>query len=312
MQRNTEGGLFTKPSIIGDGMIKSMTAFGRAEKRVQGRTFTVEIRSLNSRYGEVIVRMPPQFLPLEDQIKKLVMTKISRGRVEVMIKVKNGSEAVGDVQVNHPLAKAYYRALCELNETLQIKEEVGLQTLINMQGIVTVTESEEDLDTTWSLLSSCILEALESIETMRISEGMVIYQDFRKRLHSIEEDLSRIKALASSILSQYHSRLKERIDTLTQGTVEVDPNRLAQEAAFLADKSDITEELVRAESHLKQFRGMIESEDPTGRALDFLLQELNREVNTMGSKGGDAQLSQIVVGLRSELEKLREQVQNIE
>jgi len=293
-------------------MIKSMTAFGRAEKTVEGRTFIVEIRSLNSRYGEVIVRMPPQFLPLEGQIKKLVTTKISRGRVEVMIKVKNGSQAVSDIRVNLPLAKAYYGALCELNETLQIEEKVGLQTLISMQGIIMVTESEEDLEKTWSLLSSCILEALESIEAMRISEGMAIYQDFRKRLQSVEEDLSRIKGFATSILSQYHNRLKERIATLTQGAVEIDPNRLAQEAAFLADKSDITEEIVRAESHLKQFRSMIESEGATGRALDFLLQELNREVSTIGSKGGDAQLSQIVVGLRSELEKLREQVQNIE
>ncbi len=293
-------------------MIKSMTAFGRAEKTVEGRTFIVEIRSLNSRYGEVIVRMPPQFLPLEGQIKKLVMTKISRGRAEVMIRVKNGSQAVSDIRVNLPVAKAYYRALCELNETLQIEEKVGLQTLMGMQGIIMVTELEEDLEETWSLLSSCILEALESMEAMRISEGMAIYQDLRKRLQSVEEDLSRIKGFATSILSQYHSRLKERIATLTQGTVEVDPNRLAQEAAFLADKSDITEEIVRAESHLKQFRSMIESEGPTGRALDFLLQELNREVNTIGSKGGDAQLSQIVVGLRSELEKLREQVQNIE
>jgi len=293
-------------------MIKSMTAFGRAEKTVEGRTFTVEMRSLNSRYREVIVRMPPQFLPLEDQIKKLVATKISRGRVEVIIKVKNGSQTVSDIHANLPLAKAYYEALCELNETLQIKEKVGLQALLGMQGIITATESEEDLDKTWSHLSSCVTDALEGIDAMRISEGMAIYQDFQKRLQSVEGDLSRIRELAPSMLSQYHSRLKERIATLTQGAVEVDPNRLAQEAAFLADKSDIMEEIVRAESHLKQFRNMIESDSPAGRALDFLLQELNREVNTIGSKGGDAQLPQIVVGLKSELEKLREQVQNIE
>lgn len=293
-------------------MIKSMTAFGRAEKTVEGRTLTVEMRSLNSRYREVKVRMPPQFLPLEDQIKKLVATKISRGRVEVIIKVKNGSQTVSDIHVNLPLAKAYYGALCELNETLQIKEKVGLQALLGMQGIITATESEEDLEKTWSHLSSCVSDALEGIDTMRISEGMAIYQDFQKRLQSVEGDLSRIRGLAPSMLSQYHSRLKERIATLTQGTVEIDPNRLAQEAAFLADKSDIMEEIVRAESHLKQFRNMIESDGPAGRALDFLLQELNREVNTIGSKGGDAQLPQIVVGLKSELEKLREQVQNIE
>ncbi len=293
-------------------MIKSMTAFGRAEKTLEGRTFTVEIRSLNRRYREVIVRMPPQFLPLEDQIKKLVATKISRGRVEVMIRVKNGSQAVHDIHVNLPLAKEYYRALCELNETLQIEEKVGLQTLLGMEGIITATESEEDFDETWSLLSSCVREALESIDAMRISEGMAIYQDFQKRLQFVEEALSHIKELAPAVLSQYHSRLKERIAILTEGKVELDPNRLAQEAAFLADKSDITEEIVRAESHLKQFGSMIESEGPCGRALDFLLQELVREVNTIGSKGGDAQLPQIVVGLKSELEKLREQVQNIE
>ena len=293
-------------------MIKSMTAFGRAKKTVEGRTFTVEMRSLNSRYREVKVRMPPQFLPLEDKIKKLVATKISRGRVEVIIKVKNGSQTVSDIHVNLPLAKAYYSALCELNETLQIKEKVGLQALLGMQGIITATESEEDLDNTWPHLSSCVSDALEGIDAMRISEGMAIYQDFQKRLQSVEGDLSRIRGLAPSMLSQYHGRLKERIATLTQGTVEIDPNRLAQEAAFLADKSDIMEEIVRAESHLKQFRNMIESDGPAGRALDFLLQELNREVNTIGSKGGDAQLPQIVVGLKSELEKVREQVQNIE
>lgn len=293
-------------------MIKSMTAFGRAEKTVEGRTFTVEIRSLNSRYGETIVRMPPQFLPLEDQIKKLISTRVSRGRVEVMIRVKNGSRVVPDIQVNLPMAEAYYRALCELNETLQIEEEVGIQTLLGMQGIITATGPEEDLEKAWSSLSSCISEALEGVETMRVSEGMAIYQDFQKRLQSIEESLSGIKGLAPSVSSQHLGRLKERIATLTQGTIEIDPNRLAQEAAFLADKSDITEEIVRTESHLKQFRSMIESEDPAGRTLGFLLQELNREVNTIGSKAGDAQLSQIVVGLKSELEKLREQVQNVE
>ena len=293
-------------------MIKSMTAFGRAEKTTEGRIYTAEIRSVNSRYGDIIVRVPSQLLPIEDQIKKLVATRISRGRVEVIIKVKNGSQAVPDIHIDLPLAKAYHGALCELNETLQMEEKIGLQTLLGVRGIITATEPEEDLGKTWSVLSSCIREALENIDAMRISEGMAIYQDFQKRLQSVEESLSRIKAMAPSILSQYHDRLKERIITLTQGTVEIDPNRLVQEAAFLADRSDVTEEIVRAESHLKQFRGMIESDDPTGRALDFLLQELNREVNTIGSKGGDAQLSHIVVELKSELEKLREQVQNVE
>ena len=293
-------------------MIKSMTAFGRAEKIIEGRQYTVEMRSVNSRYCEISVRMPQPFLPLEDRIKKLVATKISRGRVDVIIRVNHGAKVVPEIEENYALAKAYYNSLVELQETLGIPEKVGLRTLLRMEGIVTAKEPEKDLEQIWSALSSCILEALGGIDGMRVSEGEAIYQDFQKRLQSVEEGLSRIKVLAPSILSQQHHRLKERIAMLTTGTVELDSDRLAQEAAFLADKGDITEELVRSESHLKQFRSMIESGAPAGRALNFLLQEMNREVNTIGSKGGDTQISHIVVTLKSALEKIREQVQNVE
>ena len=289
-----------------------MTAFGRAEKTVEDHSYTVEMRSINRRYCEISVRMPKQLLPLEERIKKLVATKISRGRVDVVVKVKSGPQVVTQIELNLPLAKAYWRALKELNETLETEEKVGLQTLLGLAGLITATEPEVDLKKTWAALSSCISEALEAVDAMRIFEGKAIYNDFRKRLESVEEGLSRIKALAPSVLSEYHSRFKEPITVLTEGKVELDTNRLAQEAAFLADKSDITEEIVRAESHLKQFHSMMESEGPAGRALDFLLQELNREVNTMGSKGADAELSHMVVALKSELERIREQVQNIE
>ncbi|NVM23577.1 MAG: YicC family protein [Desulfobacterales bacterium] len=293
-------------------MIKSMTAFGRAENIVEGRTYTVEMRCLNGRYCEISVRMPHRLLPLEDRIKKLVASKISRGRVDLTVKVKGGSQSDVEIEVNLPLAKAYYKTLAELNEALGIEEKVGLETLLGMEKIITAIEPEEDLEKTWPDFSSCISDALEGIDAMRISEGKAVYRDFQKRLQSVEDGLLRVKELAPSISSQYHDRLRERIAALTEGTIELDPNRLAQEAAFLADKSDITEEIVRAESHLKQFRSMIESEGPTGRALDFLLQELNREVNTIGSKGGNARLSQMVVAVKTELEKIREQVQNIE
>ena len=293
-------------------MIKSMTAFGRAERKVEDRTYTVEIRTLNGRYLEISVRSPRQLMPLEERVRKLVATRISRGRVDVFVRVKNGSEAVSEIEVNLPLAKAYHKALLELNETLEIEEKVGLPTLLGFERIIVATEPEADLEKTWVTLSSCMGEALEGVDAMRMSEGKAIYHDFQKRLQSVEEGLSHIKELVPSVLSEYHSRLNERMAVLTEGKVELDPNRLAQEAAFLVDKSDITEEIVRAESHLRQFRSMIESEGSAGRALDFLLQELNREVNTIGSKGGDVQLSHIVVSLKSELEKIREQVQNIE
>ena len=293
-------------------MIKSMTAFGRAEKEDEGRTYVVEIRTLNRRYLEVSVRLPRQWFSLEDRVRKVVGGKIARGRVDVNVRVKDTSGAVSQVEVNIPLAKVYLRALRELNQTLELEERITLTMILSMEGVVTAAEHEVDLDTVWATLSLCIGEALEGVDAMRISEGKTIHDDFEKRLQSVEESLSQIKALAPTVLADYHSRLKERITALTEGIVELDPNRLAQEVAFLVDKSDITEEIVRAQSHLKQFRSMIESEGPTGRSLDFLLQELNREINTIGSKGGDAQLPQIVVALKSELEKIREQVQNVE
>ncbi len=293
-------------------MMKSMTAFGRVEKTIEDCSYAVEIRTLNRRYCEVSVRIPQQLLPLEERIKKLVATRIARGRADILLKVKRGSEAIAQVEVNLPLAKAYYKALSELNEALHIQEKVGLQTLLGLQGLIAATEPEVDLEKTWEALSSCIGDALEAVDAMRIFEGKAIYNDFQKRLASAEKDLSRINALAPSVLSEYHTRLTERITVFTEGKVELDPNRLTQEAAFLADKSDITEEIVRAESHLRQFRSIMESEGPCGRALDFLLQELNREVNTIGSKAGDAELSHIVVALKSELERIREQVQNVE
>ncbi len=293
-------------------MIKSMTAFGRAEKRDEGHSYVVEMRSVNRRYCEITVRMPQQLLALEERIKKLVATKVSRGRVDVTVKVKKGPEAIPEIEVNIPLAKAYHRALSELSENLETEEKIGLQAVLGLGGIITATEPEADLEKTWAALSSCIGDALEGMDAMRISEGNALCLDFQKRLQTVDQGLSNVKVLAPSVLSEYHSRLKDRIAVLTEGKVELDPNRLAQEAAFLADKSDITEEIVRAESHLEQFRSMIESGGPAGRALDFLLQELNREVNTIGSKAGDASLCHTVVTIKSELEKIREQVQNIE
>jgi uncharacterized protein (TIGR00255 family) len=293
-------------------MIKSMTAFGRAERALEDRAFAVEIRCLNRRYCEISVRVPQKLLPLEDRVKKLVKKRIARGRVDVTVKVKSGTEPVPDITLNVPLAKAHYAALCQLGEVLAIRETASLETLLGIEGIIVASEPEVDQEKTWEMLAVCVSEALESVETMRIAEGRAIYEDFQTRLQKVEEGIGALKALAPSVLSQYQDRLMERIRVLTEGKVEIDPNRLAQEAAFLGDKSDVTEEIVRAESHLNQFRSMIALHEPAGRTLDFLLQELNREINTIGSKAGDAELSHMVVALKSELEKIREQVQNVE
>ena len=293
-------------------MLKSMTAFGRAENTSEGRAYTVEIRSLNRRYLETAVRLPRELLALEERIKKLIAQRISRGRIDVTVSVRKTHEATFEIEINLPLAKAYYDALTELSENLGLDDRVKLETVLGMEGIVTGTEPEMDLEQIWTALSFCVGDALDEIDAMRISEGEAIYREFQERLQQVETGLSEVKALAPDVLFQCHSRLKERISLLTEGKVELDPSRLAQEAAFLVDKGDITEEIVRAASHLQQFYTMMESEGPTGRALDFLLQELNREVNTMGSKASDARLAHIVVNVKSELEKIREQVQNLE
>jgi len=295
-----------------DRMIKSMTAFGRTEKTFGERTYTVEIRCLNHRYCDIRVHMPPQLTPLEERVKKLVATRISRGRVEIAVAVRHTSLAPPKIEVNVPLAKSYYEALCGLSDALGIRENVGIQTVLDMKGIITVTEPEEDIEKVWTTLLACLEEALQAVNSMRASEGKAICDDFQKRLGPVENGLSQIEESAAHVVSDYQNRLKEQIARLTDGVVELDPDRLAQEVALLCAKSDVTEEVVRAKSHLKQFRSMIESDSPVGRSLDFLLQELNREVNTIGSKVGDARLSQIVVTLKSELEKIREQVQNVE
>lgn len=293
-------------------MIRSMTAFGRAERVIQGCSYTVEMRCVNRRYCEVLVHMPAELLPLEDRIKKQVGEKIVRGRVEVTIKRQADLTEAPEVKVNLALAKTYHQALSDLSQALGTGEPVRLETVLAMDKIVVPTDRALNLEETQEALSACIEEALTSIDAMRVREGQNIYDDFQLRLGGVEDAVSRLKEMAPSVFQEYQKRLAERIARLTEGKVEVDPNRLAQEAAFLADKSDITEEIVRAESHLKQFRSMIDSGGAVGRALDFLLQELNREINTIGSKGGDAGLSQRVVGIKSELEKIREQVQNIE
>lgn len=293
-------------------MIKSMTAFGRAEKTVNGCTCSVEMRCVNRRYCEIVVHMPGELLSLEDSVKKQIGAKISRGRMEVTVKRQADLSEVPQVQVNLPLAKSYYRALCHLDEVLGTDEGVRLETVLAMDKIVVPSEPKLDLKKTQEALSLCVDEALEHIDGMRIREGERIYEDFQHRLGAVEKEVSDLKQMAPSVFADYRNKLAERITRLTEGKVDLDENRLAQEAAFLADKSDVTEEIVRIESHLEQFRVMIDSGGAVGRALDFLLQELNREINTIGSKAGDAALSQKVVGIKSELEKIREQVQNIE
>ena len=293
-------------------MIKSMTAFAAAENTVDQLTVSAEIRSYNSRQLDTFLRIPAGYQPLEDKIKALIADRITRGRVEIRIQIEDSSEAVPGLEVDFSRARALVSAFTDLKHQFGFKNDITLEMLISAGGLVKTVEKVQKEDIIWPVVRRCIQAALDDCEAMRQKEGNYIAEDFEQRLSFINGRLEQIHKSAQDLLAHYQQRLKERIAQLTQNSVELDPARIAQEAAFLADRSDISEEIVRAKSHLNQFKEMMNSVEPAGRKLNFLLQELNREFNTMGSKICDADAAHLIIDVRSELEKIREQVQNVE
>jgi uncharacterized protein (TIGR00255 family) len=293
-------------------MIKSMTAYAAAERSSDIASVSVEIRTVNSRHLDLTLRLPNLLQPLEERVKSLIAGRVSRGRVEVRVQVEDRSEAATAFEVDAEKAGAYRRALDELKARLDLPGEVSLEMMAGVPGMIRPGESETDAEPVWTVAAEALNAALDALEAMREKEGAFMAEDFAARLNEIEAGIDRIASDSGGLLEHYRDRLSARIAALTRDMVEIDPARIAQEAAFLADRSDISEEIVRARSHLAQFRAMLSDDEPAGRKLNFLLQEFNREFNTMGSKTGSADVSHIVVRLKSELEKIREQVQNIE
>ena len=293
-------------------MIKSMTAFATAEKTVDELTVTVDIRSYNSRYIDIYLRIPTSYHSLEDRIKALISDRVARGRVEVRVQIDDRTEEASGLEVDYGRARSLMTALQELKAEFNLENEITLAMLIDAGGIFKPTEKLPNEDILWTAVKDCTALALEGLETMRRKEGDFIAEDIKRRLDFINDGLKHIKKGSKDLLGQYQERLKERISLLTQNMVELDPARVAQEAAFLADRSDISEEIVRAASHLEQFNQIMRAPDPAGRKLNFLLQELNREFNTMGAKIGNADMAHQIIHVKSELEKIREQIQNIE
>ncbi len=292
-------------------MIKSMTGFGRGESEAEGRHIEVEVKAFNHRYCDVVPHLPRTLSVLETRVRNLIRERFSRGRIEVSAQFDDASDAGQKLELDLPLAKEYYSALKTLQESLGIPGEVRLETLTAFREIFARKEVERDLEKEWALLLPALEAALNGLEEMRTQEGIALEKDFSQRLTLVGNMLAEIEQKSPAVLQASRDRLAERVQELSGG-VEIDPARLAQEVAFLAERSDITEELVRARSHLARFRAILSQSEPAGRKLDFLLQEMNREVNTIGSKANDAGIAHVVVGIKSELEKLREQVQNIE
>lgn len=293
-------------------MIKSMTAFATVEKTTDDLSAIVEMRSYNSRYIDIFLRIPSSYQSLEDKIKELINARITRGRLEMRLQIEDHTTETAALELDDARANALMTILSQLKSKFKLKSDITLDTLLNAGGIIKPVENLPNDDIIWPVVKECTVLALDDLDAMRRKEGDFIAADFRQRLEFINGCLNRIKKGSANLFAQYQQRLKERITSLTQNIVELDPARIAQEAAFLADRSDISEELTRAASHLNQFEQIMQSPEPVGRKLNFLLQELNREFNTMGSKIGDAAIAHLVIDVKSELEKIREQIQNIE
>jgi uncharacterized protein (TIGR00255 family) len=292
--------------------MKSMTAYARSEKTADEINASTEIRSYNSRYLDVSLRIMHGYNVLEEKIKTLITEKIARGRIEVSLQINDNSDEAYNFEINIPKAKAYYDRIVQLKDQLDLNSEISVDLLVRDGGVIRSVDIDRNMDAVWPVVRSCVDEALNNLIEMRKKEGEFIALDITGRINRIEESVHLIEKESSDLLYHYQERLKERIVALTRGMVEIDLERITQEAAFLADKSDISEEIVRVASHIKQFRTIMKSEEPAGRKLNFLLQELNREFNTMGSKTEKAHVSHIIVEVKSELEKIREQLQNVE
>jgi len=293
-------------------MIKSMTGYAGSDLSTDNLNVSIEIRGYNSRHLDVALKLYHRYAVLEEKIKKTISETIARGRIELRVNISESIENTEVFRINEPMANAYYDTLVQLKNKYQLNPEIPIELLSNKNGIIETADPEINPDEIWQVLEKCLHSALSDFDTMKINEGASLKADLEQRLEFIENCITNIETKTDGLLRIYQDKLKTRITTLTQGMVEIDPARIAQEAAFIADKSDISEELVRAKSHLKQFHGLMKAEDPCGRPLNFLLQEFNREFNTMGSKAGDAEIAHIIVSAKTELEKIREQIQNVE
>jgi uncharacterized protein (TIGR00255 family) len=292
-------------------MIKSMTGYGRAETAIQGRSFVVETKSVNHRFLEISLRMPSVLFPLELDFKKKIGEKFKRGRIEVFIRLEAENADVPGANLNLEVVRNYLAVLQRLKDEFKLAGEVNLQMLVGFRDIFSQPAEDELSADILNHITGLLGEALTMLLKMRQDEGSAMYNDMEQRLAVINDTLKVINARAPQVVMEYQKRLVERIKELTAGCV-LDESRLAQEVAIMADKSDITEEIVRLESHISQFTALLQSEEAEGKKIDFLLQEMNREINTIGSKSNDAEIARQVIEVKSELSKLREQAQNIE
>lgn len=294
-------------------MIKSMTGFGRSEYNDGKRNIIVEIKSVNHRYSDVTVKMPRRYAFAEDHIKNLVKNIAKRGKIDVSINVENITEDDTCIRLNMMTAKQYYENLKELQKCFDLSGEITLQFLAAMPDVLKSVPDVEDEEEVYNSFSIPVREAAKKLDEMRTAEGCKLAEDIIMRGELIRDLVEKIKDRAPEVTAAYVEKLSDRIKELVGNNIEVSEDRILIEAAIFADKSNITEELVRLDSHIVQLNDIItKSNQPDGKKLDFLVQEMNREANTIGSKANDLEITNMVLDIKSEIEKIREQVQNIE
>jgi uncharacterized protein (TIGR00255 family) len=292
--------------------MKSMTGYGRGESSRDGIKITTEITSVNRKQSEITVYLPRELEPLEPQARSELNKRIARGRVTVKVAMHAAEALPGQVEVNVAVAKAYVDELRKLARELKISENISLEALIRLPGVLGAGDDISEAEALWPILEQALAAAMEGLVKMRVKEGAHLAKDLQGRVKAMRKGVSSIKAVAPQMVKRYREQLQQRIAGAGLPLPAEEDERLLKEVVYFADRSDISEELARLQSHFKQFEDCSKSEEPVGRTLDFLAQEMNREINTIGSKAQDSEIAREVVQFKAELEKFREQVQNVE
>lgn len=292
-------------------MIKSMTGFGQGEATRSTYAVQVEVKSVNHRYLDLFFRVPKQYSQLEETIRSTITGRIARGRVEVMLSVEEFGDQERIIQINNALLQGYLGALNVIKEELRSNEPIQLMHVLSLPGLLEVDEPPLDWDDLYSAVAEATSAALDGLEAMRTAEGRRLFEDLEAKTHLVEQLREEVGKTAPQVILDYKNRLREHLGELLDGTTLTE-DRFLGEVAIFADRCSIDEELVRLKSHIQQFKETLRSTESVGRKLDFLIQEMNREVNTIGSKANNVHIAGLVVNMKSELEKIREQIQNIE
>ena len=291
--------------------MQSMTGYGRGEVRHAHLALTVEARSVNHRYLDIALRYPRLYAPLEARMKQRVSAYFTRGRIDITLAHQESADMHRALMLDQALAQQYYDALQRLQAALGLPGTIDLSMIASLRDVFKVEESAADVESDWDLIAQGLDAALQALQHMRRQEGEVLSHDFHLRLHTMAQHIQHIRQRVPQVVVEYRQRLEQRVRELF-AQFELDPNRVAQEAILFAERADITEELTRLEAHMQAFTRLLSSAEAVGRKIEFLVQEMHREVNTIGSKSNDTAIAHSVVELKSELERMREQIQNIE